>query len=317
MKGLVASFCFIVSFGAYAQFGNNCSYRLLDEYNREIMTVDDYTCNDALLKCEKERDYQVYNNLIRQGTCEQVGGNNGGGYNGGGYNGGGYNGGGYNGGGYGQCEVSLQNSMGMTYQVFNASNCGQALANCEQVRIIRQTPFEPLICRTTSAGGSNGGYNGGGYPGGGYGQSVQCIFSLTDVRTQREVNQFMQMGSNQQQACELAYNQCQSQARAYNGYSGVQNYVCSRRAVNYNGGNNGGYNGGNQGQYSSQNCTVAIVDTRGSILERTIGTASGYGQMQVRQQACIQAQNQCRNIIAARTVPNRPSPYFGARCIQQ
>ena len=207
--------------------------------------------------------------------------------------------------------------MGMTYQVFYGNNCSQALATCDQARIARQTPYEALFCRMTSGSGSDGGYNGGGYPGG-YGQSVQCIFSLKDVRTQREVNQFMQTGINQQQACELAYNQCQAQARAYNGYNGVQNYVCSKRAVNNGGGyNGGGYNGGNQGQYMSQSCSVSIVDTRGSVLERTMATASGYGQIQARQLACSQAQIQCRNIIAARTVPNRPSPYFGARCIEQ
>ncbi|MFZ4712336.1 MAG: hypothetical protein ACOYL6_01375 [Bacteriovoracaceae bacterium] len=329
MKSLVAGFCFIVSCGAFAQFGgNNCTYTLLDEYNREIVSIDAYSCGDAQIKCERERDYQVFNNLIRQGTCVQEGGFNGGGYNGGGYNGGGYNGGGYNGGGYNgggyngggynggnqynTCEVSLQNSMGMTYQVFYGNNCSQALATCDQARIARQTPYEALFCRMTSGSG-NGGNNGGGYNGGGYNQSIQCTFELKDVRDQRTVNQFMQSAVNEQQACELAYNQCQASARSYNGYSGIQNYVCSKRGIN----NGGGQNGGNNGQYTSASCSVSIMSTSNIVLERTIAQASGYGQFQAQQAACAQAQTQCRNIISSKVIPNRPSPYFGARCVQQ
>lgn len=326
---LLSLCCSQIALAQIFNTGANCTYILADDYNREVARFADATCSDAQYACEREKAYSVSTGSIRNGQCYQLGGGyndggyNGGGYNGGGYNGGGYNGGGYNGGGYnggynpypgngGLCEVSLQDSYTVTLQVFNGYDCGQALATCNQARLSRQTPYQALFCNITASNGQ-GGYNGGGYNGGGYNR-ISCTYDIKDVRTQRVVNSHMQTANTEHQACELAYNQCMTDARSRNQYSSVQNFVCAKRTVN----NGGGYNGGNYGnqQYVTQSCTYKIVAMGGNVLEQVTAQGSGYGVQQAKQTACQQAAITCQNVKAQRTIPGRPSPYASAACQQ-
>lgn len=314
---LLSLCCSQIALAQIFNTGANCTYILADDYNREVARFADATCSDAQYACEREKNYSISTGSIRDGQCYQLGG----GYNGGGYNGGynpypdngGYNGGGYNG-GYnpypgngGLCEVSLQDSYTVTLQVFNGYDCGQALATCNQARLSRQTPYQALFCNITASNGQ-GGY--GGY------NRVSCTYDIKDVRSQRVVNSHMQTANTEHQACELAYNQCMTDARSRNQYSSVQNFVCAKRTVNNGGGYNGGNNGGGYGQYTTQNCTYKIVAMGGNVLEQVTAQGSGYGVQAAKQNACQQAAVQCQNVKASRTIPNRPSPYATAACQQ-
>lgn len=317
--------------------GANCTYILADDYNREVARFEDSTCSDAQYDCEREKSYSISTGSIRNGQCYQLGGgynqypgNNNGGYNPypGNNNGGGYNGGGYNGGGYNpypgngsMCEVSLQDSYGVTLQTFAGYDCGQAINTCNSARLSRQTPYQALFCNITAQngnGGTYGGYNP--YPGngGGYNNRFTCTYDVKDVRSQRAVNSFMQTANTEQQACEVAYNQCMTDARSRNQYSSVQNFVCAKRNVsqgNQYPGNGGGY-GQPQQQYATQSCTFKIVAMGGNILEQVSANGSGYGVQQAKQNACQQASILCQNVKAQRTIPGRPSPYASAACQQ-
>lgn len=302
---LLSLCCSQIALAQIFNTGANCTVVLLDDYNREVSRFDDFSCSDAQYNCEREKAYEISIGSIRFGQCQQLNG----GYNPyPGNNNGGYNP--YPGNGS-MCEVSLQDSYSVTLQVFSGFDCGQAINTCNQARLSRQTPYQALFCNITAQNG-NGGYNP--YPGngGGYNNRFSCTYDVRDVRTQRTVNTFMQTANTEQQACEIAYNQCMTDARSRNQYGSIQNFVCAKRNAGQNPGNGGGYGQ----QYTTQSCTFKIVAMGGQILDQVSAYGSGYGVQQAKQQACNQAQIQCQNVKAQRTIPGRPSPYASAMCQQ-
>jgi hypothetical protein len=298
MKLFAFAILLLGSQSLFAQYNNDCTYRLVDEYRREVARFTEYGCGNAIAKCNREKDYQIYNNLIRSGYCEQI----------------------YNSGpnpypnpnpgpGNYQCEVTLENSYGQILRTFYGYSCGSAQASCEQERIRMETPYQSLACRIRN--GNPNPYpnpNPNPYP---YPSQFSCSFELKDVRNGMIVNRFNNYSSTERQACEISYNQCEADARIRNQYSnGIRNFVCQKGFSN----NGGGYP---NGQYVTRSCNVKIISIRGQLLDTTQATATGYDNYSVQNQACAQAETQCREIIRTRSMHGPQSAYYNARCERQ
>lgn len=296
-KSLLVSLMSLYCLGALASH-DDCQFTLFDERGLEVASFESDTCNQASETCERERRYQIYNNLIRSGMCQKT-------FDRGDQHGQGGHGQGGNG-QYGQlCQVNLETSFGQVVQQFSNQNCDVAQMQCNYQREIQSTPYQALFCRVQS-------YNQGGYNGGGY--SLPCQYQMIDSFNGQVINSYVNSAQSEILACQISMNQCESDARLRNGYGNYGRFVCQKSFGQGNGQPNPYPYPNPQPQQINQTCAVKLVSANGQIVQILNAQAMGRTIQQAKQQACSQAQAQCMQVIRTHQIPGRPSPYHNARC---
>lgn len=298
-KSLLVSFVLFCCQNVMANH-DDCQFTLFDERGLEVASFEADTCNQASDTCERERRYQIYNNLIRSGMCQKT-------FDRGDHHGPGDYGQGGNG-QYGQfCQVNLETTFGQVIQQFSHQNCDVAQMQCNHQREIQSTPYQSLFCRVQS-------YNQGGYNGGGY--SMNCQYRMVDSFNGQIVNTYVNSAQSEVLACQISSNQCESDARLRNGYGNYGRYLCQKVFGQGNGQPNPYPNPYPTPvpQPVNQSCAVKLVSGNGQIVQILTAQAVGRNMQEARQQACGQAQAQCMQVIRTHQIPGRPSPYTNARC---